>query len=63
MVRKCSITGKKANNGYQVSHSHIRTKKLQQVNLQMKRIWNQKLQSWQKIKLSTKAIKKLIIKS
>nr|YP_010337338.1 ribosomal protein L28 [Pulvinaster venetus]UNJ16923.1 ribosomal protein L28 [Pulvinaster venetus] len=62
MTKKCSITGKKANNGYQVSHSHIRTKKVQQVNLQIKKIWNPKIESWEKIKLSTKAIKKLIVK-
>nr|QUE28918.1 ribosomal protein L28 [Porphyropsis coccinea] len=60
MSRKCSITNKKANNGYTVSHSHRRSKKLQQVNLQSKRIWNSSLKRWEKVKLSTKAIKKLI---
>jgi hypothetical protein len=30
------LTGKKANNGYTVSFSHIRNKKLQEVNLQYK---------------------------
>jgi len=34
MSRVCELTGAKANNGMAVSHSHIRTKKLQQVNLQ-----------------------------
>ena len=32
MSRVCELTGAKANNGMAVSHSHIRTKKLQQVN-------------------------------
>ena len=36
MSRVCELTGAKANNGMAVSHSHIRTKKLQQVNLQKK---------------------------
>ena len=34
MSRVCQLTGKRANNGMAVSHSHVRTKKLQQVNLQ-----------------------------
>ena len=36
MSRVCELTGAKANNGMAVSHSHIRTKKLQHVNLQKK---------------------------
>nr|YP_010337226.1 ribosomal protein L28 [Pseudoerythrocladia kornmannii]QUE28307.1 ribosomal protein L28 [Pseudoerythrocladia kornmannii]UNJ16811.1 ribosomal protein L28 [Pseudoerythrocladia kornmannii] len=60
MSRTCSITNKQANNGYAVSHSHRRSKKLQHVNLQSKRIWNSKLKRWEKVKVSTKAIKKLI---
>lgn len=35
--RKCMLTGKKANNGRSISFSHIRTKTLQQVNLQVRR--------------------------
>ena len=35
----CQLTGTKANNGMAVSHSHIRTKKLQQANLQQRRLW------------------------
>ena len=31
MSRVCQLTGKRANNGMAVSHSHVRTKKLQQV--------------------------------
>nr|YP_010337033.1 ribosomal protein L28 [Madagascaria erythrocladioides]QUE29063.1 ribosomal protein L28 [Madagascaria erythrocladioides]UNJ16618.1 ribosomal protein L28 [Madagascaria erythrocladioides] len=61
MSRTCNITGKKANNGYAVSHSHRRTKKKQNVNLQSKRLWNSKYKCWQKVKLSTKAIKKFIV--
>ena len=39
MSRVCQLTGKRANNGMAVSHSHVRTKKLQQVNLQERRLW------------------------
>ena len=62
MSRRCQITGKKANNGMAVSHSHRRTHKLQQVNLQWKRIWWPQGNRWVRQKLSTKAIKTLEIK-
>nr|QCI07467.1 ribosomal protein L28 [Leiomenia cribrosa] len=59
MSKKCQITNKKANNGYAVSHSHIRTKKIQNINLQNKKIWSQKQKKWLKLRISTKAIKSL----
>ena len=42
MSRVCELTGARANNGMAVSHSHIRTKKLQQVNLQKRRLGGKK---------------------
>lgn len=57
MSKICQMTGKKSNNGYTVSHSHTRTKKIQQVNLQKKKIWSYKKKKWIKIKISTKALK------
>lgn len=59
MSRVCQLTGKKANNAYAVSHSHRRTKKLQQVNLQWKRVWWAEGNRWVSLRLSTKAIKTL----
>lgn len=59
MSRKCQLTGKKANNGYAVSHSHRRTKRLQHVNLQSKRVWWPEGNRWVRLNLSTKAIKTL----
>ncbi|MGB3206695.1 MAG: 50S ribosomal protein L28 [Crinalium sp.] len=59
MARKCELTGKKANNAFAVSHSHRRTKKLQQPNLQWKRIWWAEGKRWVRLRLSTKAIKTL----
>ncbi|NJK77484.1 MAG: 50S ribosomal protein L28 [Microcoleus sp. SU_5_6] len=56
---KCQLTGKKANNGFAVSHSHRRTHKLQEANLQWKRIWWPQEKRWVKLHLSTKAIKTL----
>jgi len=63
MARRCQLTGKKANNAMAVSHSHRRTKKLQEVNLQVKRIWWEGGKRWVKLRLSTKAIKTLEHKS
>ncbi|MCU0551042.1 MAG: 50S ribosomal protein L28 [Leptolyngbya sp. Prado105] len=63
MARRCQLTGKKANNAMAVSHSHRRTKKLQEVNLQVKRIWWESGKRWVKLRLSTKAIKTLEHKS
>ncbi|MBD1908846.1 MULTISPECIES: 50S ribosomal protein L28 [Cyanophyceae] len=59
MSRKCQLTGKKANNAFAISHSHRRTKKLQEANLQSKRIWWSQGNRWVKLRLSTKAIKTL----
>lgn len=59
MSRVCQLTGKKANNAYAISHSHRRTKKLQEVNLQWKRVWWAEGKRWVKLRLSTKAIKTL----
>ena len=59
MSRKCDLTGKKANNAYAVSHSHRRTKRLQEANLQSKRVWWPTGKRWVKLRLSTKAIKTL----
>jgi large subunit ribosomal protein L28 len=53
------LTGKKANNGYTISFSHRRTKRLQHANLQWKRIWDDQNQCFVRLKLSTKAIKTL----
>jgi large subunit ribosomal protein L28 len=62
MSRVCQLTGKKANNGYAVSHSHRRTKKLQGVNLQWKRLWWAEGNRFVRLHISTKAIKTIELK-
>lgn len=57
--RICDLTGKRRNNAYNVSFSLKRTKKVQQPNLQYKRIWWEEGQRFVRLKLSTKAIKTL----
>jgi len=59
MSRVCELTGAKANNGMAVSHSHIRTKKLQQVNLQKRKLWWQEGNRWITLRISTKALKSI----
>ncbi|KAK9819729.1 hypothetical protein WJX72_001689 [[Myrmecia] bisecta] len=55
--RVCQLTGKKANNGYVVTFSHKRNKKLQEVNLQYKKIFWPEAKRWVKLRVSTKALK------
>jgi len=59
MSKICEVSGKTANNGYQVSHSNIKTKKIQNVNLHKKKVWSIKKNKWIKIRICTKAIKSL----
>ncbi|PMB49757.1 50S ribosomal protein L28 [Fischerella thermalis CCMEE 5201] len=59
MSRRCDLTGKKANNAFAISHSHRRTKRIQNANLQSKRVWWAEGNRWVRLKLSTKAIKTL----
>nr|YP_009391621.1 ribosomal protein L28 [Laurenciella marilzae]ARW59765.1 ribosomal protein L28 [Laurenciella marilzae] len=59
MSKICALSKKKKNNGYKVSHSHIRTKKKQEVNLQYKKIWSTTRNSWIRLRVSTKIIKSL----
>lgn len=56
-MRKCSLTGKRRNNGMQVSHSHIRTRKIQLPNLQTKRIWLETESRFVVVTLSTSALR------
>ncbi|USR90304.1 50S ribosomal protein L28 [Phormidium yuhuli AB48] len=57
MARRCQVSGKKANNAYAVSHSHRRTKRLQEANLQWKRFWWPQGNRWVRLRVSTKMIK------
>ncbi|XP_074320321.1 large ribosomal subunit protein bL28c [Silene latifolia] len=55
--RVCPFTGKKSNNANKVSFSNHKTKKLQFVNLQYKRVWWEAGKRFVKLRLSTKALK------
>lgn len=53
----CDLTGTKANNGYVVTFSHKRNKKLQQANLQYKKIYWPEGQRWVRLRVTTRALK------
>ncbi|CAN0904799.1 50S ribosomal protein L28, chloroplastic [Linum grandiflorum] len=55
--RVCPFTGKKSNRANKVSFSNHKTKKLQCVNLQYKKLWWEGGKRFLKLRLSTKAIK------
>ena len=57
MSRVCQLTGTRANNGMAVSHSHIRTKKLQQANLQQRRLWWAEGNRWVKLRVSHQGLR------
>jgi len=57
MSRVCQLTGKRANNGMSVSHSHVRTHKLQQVNLPDRRLWWAEGNRFVRLRVSTRALK------
>ncbi|KAA3480808.1 Ribosomal L28 family [Gossypium australe] len=55
--RVCPFTGKKANKAKKISFSNHKTKKLQFVNLQYKKVWWEAGKLYVKLRLSTKALK------
>lgn len=57
MARICMMSGKKAQVGRRVSHSHIRTKHRFQVNLQKKRFWSTEKQKFYVVKVAVSTIR------
>lgn len=59
MARACDLTGKRRLVGHKVSHSNIKTKRRQQVNLQTKRIFDPETGETIKLRLSASTIRTL----
>ena len=57
MSRICDLTGKKALNGHNVSHSNVKTKRKFYPNLQTKRFYIPEEDTWITLKVSTSALK------
>ena len=55
MSRKCTLSGKAGLVGYQVSHAHNKTKKVQRANLQWKRIYVPEEGRFVRLRLSVRA--------
>ena len=52
MSRECEVTGKKPMSGNNVSHANNRTKRLFRPNLQVVRMYSEKLQKFFKLRVS-----------
>ncbi|MDA2808098.1 50S ribosomal protein L28 [Nocardiopsis suaedae] len=57
MSRVCQVTGKRPAFGNNVSHSHRRTRRRFDVNLQTKRYWLESERRWVRLRVSTKGMK------
>lgn len=59
MSRTCDLTGKRRLIGHSVSHSNIKTKKKNEVNLQSKRVYDPETGRTIRLRVSSKALKTL----
>jgi large subunit ribosomal protein L28 len=59
MARTCDLTGKRRLVGHKVSHSNVKTKMRQEVNLHTKRVFDPETGTTIKLRLSAKAIRTL----
>ena len=57
MSAVCQVTGRKPSFGKQVSHSHRRTSRRWNPNLQYKRYWLPSENRWIRLRVSTKGMK------
>jgi large subunit ribosomal protein L28 len=57
MSAECQVTGRKPGYGKQVSHSHRRTSRRWEPNLQRRRYWLASENRWVRLRVSTKGMK------
>ena len=57
MARVCQITGKTAMVGNNVSHSRRRTKRIFDINMKSKRIFDEESGQWVEMRLTTSAMR------
>jgi large subunit ribosomal protein L28 len=57
VMAKSDITGKRKLKGHNVSHSNIKTKRWQNVNIQTRRIWVPELKRFVTLNLTTRDIR------
>ena len=56
-MAKSDITGKRKLRGHNVSHSNIKTKRWQNVNIQTRRVWVPELSRFVRLSLTTRDIR------
>ena len=56
-MAKCQLTGKKRMVANSVSHAHNKTKRVQNPNIQRKRIWVPEENTFVRLKVSTRALR------
>ena len=57
MSKVCKLTGKKPLAGNNVSHANNKTRRVQEPNLQKKKLWNERKKRWETVKVSAKALR------
>ncbi len=63
MARRCDLTGKRPNVANNVSHSNVKTKRRQLPNLQMRKVWWEEEQRFVTLRISTRALRTLRLKT
>ena len=63
MARRCDLTGKRPNVANNVSHSNVKTKRRQLPNLQMKKVWLEEESRFVTLRISTRALRTLRLKT
>jgi large subunit ribosomal protein L28 len=53
----CQLTGKKPMSGNNVSHANNKTRRVQEPNLQKRKLWNERKKRWETVKVSAKALR------
>lgn len=57
MSKVCQLTGKKPLAGNNVSHANNKTRRVQEPNLQKRKLWNERKKRWETVRVSAKALR------
>ncbi len=57
MPKQCVVTQKKTRSGNNVSHSHVKTKRIFKANIHKQRVYVPHLKKWVKLTISARGLK------
>lgn len=57
MSRRCSVTGKSAQNGHKVSHANNKSNKITYANLQSRRLFDSESGKWVNVRVSSRVLR------